>query len=53
MGGVDRVCGKRLKVMIPMLLPALERHGRLKLGAGEHGWCCRSAQQPSTACWAM
>src|SRR3982074_3217278 len=27
----DRVCGKRLKVMIPTLLPALERHGRLKL----------------------
>ena len=24
----DRVCGKRLKVMIPTLLPALERHGR-------------------------
>ena len=28
----DRVCGKRLVVMIPTLLPALERHGRLKLG---------------------
>ena len=28
----DRVCGKRLKVMIPTLLPALERHGRLNLG---------------------
>jgi len=27
----DRVCGKRLVVMIPSLLPALERHGRLKL----------------------
>ena len=27
----DRVCGKRLKVMIPTLLPALERHGRLQL----------------------
>jgi hypothetical protein len=24
-------CDKRLKVMIPTLLPALERHGRLKL----------------------
>ena len=31
----DRVCGKRLKVMIPTLLPALERHGRLKLGAAD------------------
>ena len=28
----DRVCGKRLVVMMPTLLPALERHGRLKLG---------------------
>jgi hypothetical protein len=27
----DRVCSKRLKVMIPVLLPALERHGRLEL----------------------
>src|SRR5215216_3830059 len=27
----DRVCGKRLVVMIPTLLPSLERHGRLKL----------------------
>jgi len=27
----DRVCGKRLKVMIPVLLPSLERHGRLNL----------------------
>jgi hypothetical protein len=27
----DRVCGKRLVAMIPTLLPALERHGRLKL----------------------
>lgn len=27
----DRVCGKRLKALIPALLPALERHGHLKL----------------------
>jgi hypothetical protein len=27
----DRVCGKRLKVMIPTLLPVLERNGRLTL----------------------
>jgi len=26
----DRVCGKRLVVMLPTLLPAIERHGRLK-----------------------
>ena len=31
----DRLCGKRLEVMIPSLLPALERHGRLDLGAAE------------------
>jgi hypothetical protein len=31
----DRVCGKRLKVMIPALLPALERHGRLMLSREE------------------
>jgi hypothetical protein len=31
----DRVCGKRLVVMIPSLLPALERHGRLKLEAAD------------------
>ena len=35
MGGKDRICGKRLKVMIPTLLPALERHGRLKLRAAD------------------
>jgi hypothetical protein len=27
----DRICGKRLRVMIPTLLPSLERHGQLKL----------------------
>jgi hypothetical protein len=27
----DRICGKRLKAMIPTLLPALEHHGQLKL----------------------
>ena len=31
----DRVCGKRLVVMIPTLVPALEQHGRLQLGGGE------------------
>ena len=31
----DRVCGKRLVVMIPTLLPALETHGRLELGKGD------------------
>jgi hypothetical protein len=27
----DRVCGKRLKPLLPVLLPALERHGHMKL----------------------
>lgn len=31
----DRVCGKRLKVMIPILLPALEQHGRFQLGQAD------------------
>src|SRR4029453_13666078 len=31
----DRVCGKRLVVMIPTLLEALERHGRLQLSKSQ------------------
>lgn len=31
----DRVCGKRLNVMIPILLPALEQHGPLKPGLAD------------------
>ncbi|WP_166308943.1 integrase catalytic domain-containing protein [Bradyrhizobium sp. 2S1] len=31
----DRVCGKRLVSMIPVLLPALARHGRLKPTSAE------------------
>jgi len=31
----DRVYGKRLKVMIPILLPALEQHGRFQLGQAD------------------
>lgn len=27
----DRVCGKRLRALLPILLPALERHGHLHL----------------------
>jgi transposase InsO family protein len=30
----DRVCGKRLKALLPILLPALERNGHLKLDEG-------------------
>ncbi|MCK1593331.1 hypothetical protein [Bradyrhizobium sp. 164] len=35
MGSVGSVCGKRLNVMIPVLLPALEQHGRLKPGLAD------------------
>src|SRR5271165_3447849 len=36
-GASDRVCGKRLVAMIPALLPALERHGRLQPTSEERG----------------
>lgn len=42
----DRVCGKRLKVMIPILLSALEQHGRLKLGLADRD--CVLAISPAT-----
>jgi hypothetical protein len=29
----DRICSKRLKPLVPVLLPALERHGRLTFSA--------------------
>jgi hypothetical protein len=28
---LDRICSKRLKPLIPVLLPALEHHGRVRL----------------------
>src|SRR3954470_2200567 len=37
----DRICGKRLKVMIPTLLPSLERHGRLKLDQADRALVLR------------
>lgn len=33
----DRVCSKRLKPMIPTLLPALERHGQIEVDEGLRG----------------
>ena len=33
----DRVCGKRLVALLPILIPALERHGRLDVDAGVRG----------------
>jgi hypothetical protein len=39
----DRLCGKRLVVMIPTLLPALERHGRLKLDSDQRALVLRAS----------
>lgn len=33
----DRICGKRLKPLIPVLLPALERHAQLQLSDADRG----------------
>ncbi|MER9165615.1 hypothetical protein [Mesorhizobium sp. M0715] len=33
----ERLCSKRLRPLIPVLLPALERHGRLELDAALRG----------------
>jgi hypothetical protein len=33
----DRICGKRLKPLIPVLLPALERHAQLQLNDTDRG----------------
>ena len=37
----DRICGKRLKALIPTLVEAMERHGHLQLGAEVRGGCSR------------
>jgi hypothetical protein len=39
----DRLCGKRLVAMIPTLLPALERHGRLELDADHRALVLRTS----------
>jgi len=31
LGGVDRVCGKQLRPLVPILVEAMERHGHLRL----------------------
>jgi hypothetical protein len=33
----DRVCGKRLRPLIPILVESMERHGHLKLAEAEIG----------------
>jgi hypothetical protein len=46
----DRVCGKRLKVMIPTLLPALEQMADCSLATRIEIVFWPSAPLPSTAC---
>ncbi len=37
----DRICGKRLKALMPTLVEAMERHGHLKLGKKQcERFCC-------------
>ena len=31
MGGGDRICAKRLKALLPVLIESMERHGHLRL----------------------
>ena len=37
----DRICGKRLKALIPTLVEAMERHGHLQLGRRSGPGCWR------------
>jgi len=40
----DRICGKRLKVLSPVLIDSMERHAHLKLDALVRTWLlCMSA----------
>ena len=47
----DRVCGKRLKALLPILVPALERHGHLTLDPRVREQLRRSAPPRSTVVW--
>jgi len=45
----DRVCGKRLKALVPMLVDAMERHGHSTWTRSSRPRSCRLAQRPSIA----
>ena len=48
----DRICSKRLKPLIPVLLPALERHGAADARRASCVLACwRSARRPWTGFW--
>src|SRR5471032_3228282 len=37
----DRICGKRLKALLPSLVEAMERHEHLQLDSSSTVWACR------------
>ena len=45
----DRMCGKRLKALLPILVPARERHGHLSLDAGVRERLLAVSAESSTA----
>ena len=45
----DRICGKRLKALLPTLIAAMERHGHLQLEVMYGSNCLRSVPRPSIA----
>ena len=52
----DRVCGKRLKALIPMLVDSMERHGHLDSGSGHQDQGLadqRGDHRPGTGCCAF
>src|ERR1035437_7030450 len=48
----DRICGKRLRALIPVLIDAMERHGHLKLDAVVRTRVLGVSAAPSIDCWA-
>lgn len=46
----DRVCGKRLRPLLPILVSALERHGHLTLASTVRARVLSASAPPSTGC---
>ncbi len=46
----DRICGKRLKAILPGLISAMERHKHLSLDPTARARSLRPVQQPTTGC---
>ena len=49
----DRICGKRLKALLPVLIESMERHGHLRLDPVVRSGLWISARLPSTGCCAQ